>query len=237
MSINVNKNLRNIPKSPVISLLFISMQLFIFIQLLSFVTAQNIITENSNHILNNITILIDPAALNLTQDSKYIYTENDIFYNITDIVYNSAEYNCTLSGLLNENESTLSGFLEEEPVYHVINSDILDGIYSLMLYCKYNITTNHTIINISTNISNNETFLNNTFLNNYSYTYNYMYELNVNKELIVDTMVPMIEHSLLGNILSVNIQDMTDTQCIFIDNNYVYIFNITLTYIFNQSSN
>lgn len=238
MSNNIHPNERNASDYAMHLLflsIFLSIPLVISIISMPIASAQYIMTENSNQSLNNITIIIDPEVLGLPHDQGYLYTEGDITYNITENIYNIAEYDCSLTGLSHENGSMISGYLEEEAVYHYIQSDLFDGIYPLSLYCGYNITTNHTIINISTNISSNE-----TSSNIYSYTEEYFDDMTVYKELIIDTLAPLIESSFEGdggNVLDINIQDMTDTQCIFADNEEEYLFNITLIHAFNQSSN
>lgn len=232
MKNNINDNTRRKVQDALLVLLFLS----ISIAFLPLANAQYILTENSNQPLENITVIIDPEVLDMPNSQQYIYTEDNMTYNITEIISNIVGYYCSLTGLSNENGSQINGYLEEEAVYHYISTEVLDGIYLLNLYCDYNITTNHTIINISTNISSNE-----TFLIVYSYIEQYYDNLNIDKELIVDTLAPIIETSLYGNEISINIQDMTDTQCIFKDNDEEKLFNSTFTqtftHYFNQSSN
>lgn len=206
--------------------------LLFFVYSISFISAQGILTENSNDELSNITIYIDPGILDLPQSYSYNYTEENITYEIFEEFNNTINYSCTLDGLIYNESQQINGILGGETVYLNIDANISDGIYSLSLYCIYQIISNHKIINISTNLSDNQ-----TSINEQSYLEEFSDEIMVEKELIVDTFAPFIEYSLQNHTLNIVIQDMTDTMCEFKDNILGFVFNNTFIHKFNESSN
>jgi hypothetical protein len=120
----------------------------------------------------------------------------------------------------------------ENMSYHYLDANLSDGIHLLSLYCDYNITTFHEITNVSTNLSDNST---STTTNNS--TGETAQSILREKELIVDTLPPLVDISLNNQTLNVEVSDMTDTSCLFRDNALNVSFNNSLIYIFNSSSN
>ena len=201
--------------------------ILIILVLITSASGQNILTENSNQTINNITISIDSVSLTLPIDIIYNYTEENATYNISEIINNTINYNCTL-----ENFGQFQGSLVENITYHYLETNLSDGIHLLAVDCEYNITTSHYVANISTNLSDNS-----SSTTSYNYTEETLQNILTEKELIVDTRPPIIELSLYNHTLNVAVSDMTDTSCLFEDNALNVSFNNSLIYTFNSSSN
>ncbi|MEM4711052.1 MAG: hypothetical protein QXL18_03835 [Candidatus Woesearchaeota archaeon] len=209
--------------------------------------SQEILTENSNTYISNITILLNSTYLNLKNTTTYNYSENDTNYTIIDNIENVVDYYCELNGL--QQKIIFSNTLNASELIvlniTLFNGSITDGIYALLLNCTYNIAEHHNLINITYNILNQTTTEQN-------FTVNLTKNILTNKTIIVDTLKPVINYDLNNLTINISVTDLSNTSCRLYYNitessvapqqlfyNETILFNKNLQYLldFNNKTN